>query len=88
MFRVGNFSKYLLYFYIAWTYTFFLLYNKLFIRQPHEVSPEYLKGRAARNAAAVTDKTNKPASKDVKKKSITVSMADVAKVSKTVFLFI
>lgn len=51
------------------------------ILQPHEVSPEYLKGRAARNAAVTTEKNSKAVSKDTKNKSTGISVADVTKVS-------
>lgn len=42
--------------------------------QPHEVSPEYLKGRAAKNAAPA-DKA-KPAAKETKKKPLAITYPD------------
>lgn len=45
---------------------------------PHEVSPEYLKGKAAKNAAT-TEKSNKNTSKDVKKKMPAVTLSETTK---------
>lgn len=46
--------------------------------QPHEVSPEYLKGKAAKNAVATIDKNKPTTSKEVKKKVPVVPLTDVA----------
>lgn len=53
----------------------------LWLLQPHEVSPEYLKGKAAKTAVAVSDK-NKSTSKEVKRKLPAIALGDSSKVSR------
>lgn len=59
--------------------------NFKYLLQPHEVSPEYLKGKAAKNAAT-TEKSNKNTSKDVKKKMPAVTLSETTKVSYLVLI--